>query len=289
MPRVLITGAGSGIGRACAERLASEGWQVVASGRREGPLHDLVATAANVIPLVMDVTDDASVRAGIEAAGPLDAVVNNAGVSVMGAVEAVPMEAWRRQFETNLFGVARVCQAALPTLRERRGRIVNIGSVAGRIASPFMGVYASSKHALEGMTDALRREVAAHGVPVVLVRPGFVNTPFGAQEQASLAAHAHPAYAAAQARFARWHREEGHAASPGPEVVAEVVARALTDARPRDRYAAPARARRLLAMRNALPTRLVDAMVARTIEGRAEMPGLFGSTRRASERHPGPD
>ena len=265
--RVLITGAGSGIGRACAERLASEGWQVVASGRREAPLHDLVAAAANVTPLVMDVTDEASVRAGVAAAGPLDAVVNNAGVSVMGAVEAVPIEEWRRQFETNLFGVARVCQATLPGLRERRGRIVNVGSVAGRIASPFMGVYASSKHALEGMTDALRREVAEQGVRVVLVRPGFVNTPFGAQEQESLAHHAHPAYAEAQARFARWHREEGHAASPGPAVVAEVVARALTDERPRDRYAAPARARRLLALRNTLPTRLVDRMVARTIGG----------------------
>ena len=267
MPRVLVTGAGSGIGRASAERMAAAGWDVVAAGRREGPLADLADAAPRVTPRVMDVTDEASVRAGIEAAGPLDAVVNNAGVSVMGAVEAVPLDEWRRQFETNLFGVAAVCQAALPGLRERRGRIVNVGSVAGRIASPFMGVYASSKHALEGLTDALRREVAEQGVRVVLIRPGFVNTPFGAQEQESLERHAHPAYEAAQARFARWHKEEGHAASPGPEVVAEAVHAALTEPAPRDRYAAPARARRLLLLRNTLPTRLVDKMVARTIGG----------------------
>ena len=268
MKRVLITGAGTGIGEACATYLADRGWGVVAAGRRKAPLDALAASAPNVAPLVLDVTDEASVRAGVEAAGPLDAVVNNAGISVMGPIEAVGLDEWRRQFETNVFGVATVSRHALPGLRARRGRIVNIGSVAGRIASPFMGVYASSKHAVEGLTDALRREVARHGVEVVLVRPGFVNTPFGEQEQASLARHEHPAYAEATARFRRWHKEAGHAASPGPQVVAEVVHRALTADSPRDRYAAPARARRLLALRNALPTAVVDGLVERTIRGR---------------------
>ena len=260
--RVLITGAGSGIGKACALRLAAEGCRVVAAGRRRGPLEEL---GGGIEPLAMDVTDEASVRDALAAAGPLDAVVNNAGVSVMGAIEAVPLDEWRRQFETNVFGMATVCREALPGLRERRGRIVNIGSVAGRLAAPFMGVYGASKHAVEGLTDALRREVQPMGVHVALVRPGFVDTPFAGQEHESLDRHRHPAYAKAQARFATWHKERGHAASPGPEVVAEVVWQALTDDPPKDRYAAPAKAKRLIAMRNALPTRVVDRMVRRTI------------------------
>ena len=265
MPRVLITGAGSGIGRACTQHLAVRGWEVVATGRRREPLDQLAAETPSVTPLSMDVTDEASVREALGNAGPLDAVVNNAGVSVMGPIEAVSLDEWRRQFETNVFGVATVCRHALPGLRERGGRIVNIGSVAGRIASPFMGVYASSKHAVEGLTDALRREVKPHGVRVILVRPGFVNTPFGTQEQESLKRHDHPAYAEALARFRRWHAEAGHAASPGPEVVAKAVRRALTERAPRDRYAAPAKARRLLLLRNALPTAVVDRLVERTI------------------------
>ena len=263
---VLVTGAGSGIGRACALMLAREGLHVTVAGRRLGPLEAVAAAAPNIDVAVMDVTDEASVGRAVVAATPVGAVVNNAGVSVMGALEAVPLDEWRRQFETNVFGVATVCRAVLPQMRQRgRGRIVNMGSVAGRLAAPFMGTYAASKHALEGLTDALRREVSGQGIEVVLVRPGFVDTPFGAQEQESLRAHRHDAYATAHDRFATWHREKGHAASPSPDIVAEAVLHALTDARPKDRYTAPPKARRQVAMRNLLPARLVDRMVARTI------------------------
>ena len=262
---VLVTGAGTGIGRACALMLAREGLHVTAAGRTRETLEEVASHAPNIDVAVLDVTDEASVERAVVAANPIGAVVNNAGVSVMGPLEGVPLEEWRRQFETNVFGVATVCRAVLPQMRQRRrGRIVNMGSVAGRLAAPFMGTYAASKHALEGMTDALRREVRGRGIDVVLVRPGFVDTGFGGQEQASLAQNRHEAYAEAHDRFARWHRESGHAASPSPDVVAEAVLRALTDTAPKDRYAAPPKARRQIAMRNLLPTRIVDRVVAKT-------------------------
>lgn len=263
---VLVTGAGSGIGRACALMLAREGLHVTVAGRTRATLDAVAACAANIDVAVMDVTDQASVERAVVAISPIGAVVNNAGVSVMGPLEGVSLDEWRRQFETNVFGVATVCRAVLPQMRQRgQGRIVNVGSVAGRLAAPFMGTYAASKHAVEGMTDALRREVQGYGIDVSLVRPGFVDTPFGEQEQASLAANAHPDYVEAGTKFARWHKDHGHAASPSPDVVAAAVLRALTDSAPADRYTAPAKAKRQIAMRNVLPTKLVDRMIARTI------------------------
>jgi NAD(P)-dependent dehydrogenase (short-subunit alcohol dehydrogenase family) len=264
--RVLITGAGSGIGRACALHLAGRGWTVLAAGRTPASLQAVAKEAeGKVLPLVLDVTDEASVAEAIGKAGAIDALVNNAGVSVMGPVEGVPLSEWRRQFEVNVYGAATMIRAVLPRMREAgRGRIVNMGSVTGRLVPPFMGAYGASKHALEGLTDALRREVSRFGIEVTLVRPGFVNTPFGDQEQESLRANAHPAYEGPLSRFTAWHEEEGHAASPSPVVVAQAVERALTDSPARSRYHAPARAGRLVALREALPARLVDRMIART-------------------------
>ena len=267
---VLVTGAGTGIGRACALMLAREGFEVVAAGRTRHTLDAVAAQSPLIRARVMDVTDEDDVARAVAAASPVGAVVNNAGVSVMGPLEGVPLAEWRRQFETNVFGAVTVCRAVLPQMRQRAqagratGRIVMMGSVAGRLAAPFMGAYAASKHAVEGITDALRREVSGRGVDVVLVRPGFVNTAFGEQEQESLEANAHEAYADARDRFARWHRERGHAASPSPDVVARAVLRALTDPRPRTRYDAPSRARRQIALREWLPDRVVDRMIART-------------------------
>ena len=268
---VLITGGGTGIGRACALLLAKEGLHVTVAGRTREALDEVAGLAPNIDAVVLDVTDEASVERAVARTSPIGAVVNNAGVSVMGPLEGVSLDEWRRQFETNVFGVATVCRAVLPQMRQRAretgagGRIVNMGSVAGRLAAPFMGTYAASKHAIEGMTDALRREVAGQGIDVVLVRPGFVDTGFGAQEQASLEANRHPDYADAHDRFAAWHRDHGHAASPSPDVVAAAVLRALTDTSPKDRYAAPPKAKRQIAMRNLLPAGVVDRMVARTI------------------------
>jgi NAD(P)-dependent dehydrogenase (short-subunit alcohol dehydrogenase family) len=196
----------------------------------------------------------------------VDHLVNNAGVAVMGAIEAVPLEEWRRQFEVNVFGVANMCRAVLPQMRQKgEGRIVMIGSVTGRLVPPFQGVYGASKHALEGLSDALRRELRPFGIEVSVVRSGFVNTDFGEQEQEQLKKHRLDDYGLWHDRFAKWHHERGHKAAPGPVVVARQVERALTDARPRTRYACPPPAKRFLRMRKYLPARVVDRIIERTI------------------------
>jgi NAD(P)-dependent dehydrogenase (short-subunit alcohol dehydrogenase family) len=265
--RILITGAGSGIGRACALYLADEGFHIVAAGRRREPLEALASERPGLIELVtMDVTDPASVEAAVAAASPIDHVVNNAGVAVMGAIEAVPLEEWRRQFEVNVFGVANVCRAVLPQMRQRgAGRIVQIGSVTGRLVPPYQGVYGSSKHALEGLTDALRREVSRFGIGVSLVRSGFVRTSFGDQEQESLKAHRLDAYAEGHDAYTRWHHDKGHKVAPDPVVVAREVEKAITAVSPKARYACPPSAKRFLLMRRLLPASLVDRLVWRTI------------------------
>lgn len=267
--RVLITGAGTGIGRACALYLADEGFHIISAGRREEPLIALEKDKPGaIIGVTMDVTDNASVEAAIAKISPVDHLVNNAGVSVMGPIEAIGTDEWRRQFEVNVFGVATVTRAVLPQMRQRgAGRIVNIGSVTGRVVPPFMGCYGASKHAVEGLTDALRREVAGQGIHVSLVRPGFVNTNFGEQEQESLKKHSHFAYDEALSRFAKWHHDSGHKVAPDPVVVAQAVEKALTDPKPKTRYACPAQARRFLFLRRILPDRMIDGMIARTIGG----------------------
>lgn len=264
--RVLITGAGTGIGRACALYLAEEGFHVIGVGRSREPLEALKEKRPNAVSIAtLDVTDPTSIEAVIPEISPIDHLVNNAGVSVMGPIEAISPDEWRRQFEVNVFGVANMVRAVLPQMRQRgEGRIVQIGSVTGRLVPPFMGCYGASKHALEGLTDALRREVAEHGIHVSLIRSGFVNTEFGDQEQASLERHRHPAYDARLGRFAAWHHEKGHKVAPDPVVVARAVERALTDTDPATRYACPPIARWQLFLRALLPAKTVDGIIART-------------------------
>jgi NADP-dependent 3-hydroxy acid dehydrogenase YdfG len=264
---VLITGAGSGIGRACALYLAEEGFHIVAAGRRLEPLEALAAEKPGLItPVSLDVTDPGSIERALPAISPVDHLVNNAGVAVMGEIEAVPLDEWRRQFEVNVFGVANMCRAVLPQMRQRRaGRIVNIGSVTGRLVPPFQGVYGASKHALEGLSDGLRRELRPFGIEVIVIRSSFVNTSFGNQEQKQLEQHKLPDYALWHDRYAAWHHNKGHKVAPDPVVVAQAVERALTDTQPKTRYACPPSAKRLLLMRHLLPARMVDRFVERTI------------------------
>ncbi len=267
---ILITGASSGIGEACAVHLAHKGFRVYAAARRVEKLRELEGLAGGrIAPLALDVTDDASVESVMariaEDGATLFGLVNNAGISVMGPIEETPLEEWRRQYETNVFGLVRVTQAVLPQMRAAgRGRIVNIGSVTGRIAMPFQGVYASSKHAIEGLTDALRREVEPHGLKVSLVRPGFINTPFGHQEQEQLQNHvdAGGPYADAVHKFKLWHAK-GHPTAPGPTVVAEAVHAALTAEHPHSRYTAPMSNVGALMLRNLAPSAVVDRILQR--------------------------
>jgi NAD(P)-dependent dehydrogenase (short-subunit alcohol dehydrogenase family) len=171
----LVTGASSGIGAVIAQRLASDGFRVFGASRKP---HD--SGGAGVERLVLDVTDDDSVRAAIDTvlsrAGRLDVVINNAGATLVGALEETSTDEARWLFETNFFGVHRVTRAALPHLRASRGHVVIIGSIAGFLPKPAEGFYSATKHALEGYADVLRLEVAPFGVRVALVEPGFVRT-----------------------------------------------------------------------------------------------------------------
>ena len=179
---VLITGCSSGIGHATAEHLAARGWTVYASARRTESIADLAERGCKT--LALDVTDEDSMRAAVaaveEAEGAVGALVNNAGYSQSGAVETLPLDRLRAQFETNVFGLVRMCQLVLPGMRRQGwGRIVNVSSMGGRLTFPGGGAYHGTKHAVEALSDALRFEVRGFGVDVVVIEPGLITTRFG--------------------------------------------------------------------------------------------------------------
>lgn len=185
---ILISGASTGIGRACAIDLARKGHRVWAGVRSPKSFDDLAKIKiANLEPVFLDVTEDASVEKALRELqkkdGVLHALVNNAGIAVGGPIEALPMEEWRRQFETNFFGVIRLTKACLPLIRETKGRIVNVSSISGRVASPFLSPYSTSKFALESFSDSLRREMRPLGVKVSVIEPGAINTPIWAKSR----------------------------------------------------------------------------------------------------------
>src|SRR5919204_2238367 len=179
---VLITGCSSGIGRATAERLAARGWKVYATARSPESIADLGERGCETQAL--DVTDEESMRSAVEAVeeseGAVGVLVNNAGYSQSGAIETVPMERIRAQFDTNVFGLIRMCQLVLPSMRRQGwGRIVNVSSMGGRLTFPGGGAYHATKHAVEAISDALRFEVRGFGVDVVVIEPGLIKTRFG--------------------------------------------------------------------------------------------------------------
>ena len=217
---VLITGCSTGIGRACAQRLARAGHTVYATARRVESIEDL--RPAGCRTLALDVTDEASMKAAVEAVeaeqGAVGALVNNAGYSQSGAVETVSLEDLRRQFETNVFGLVRMCQLVLPGMRARGdGRIVNVSSMGGNFTFPGGGAYHASKYAVEAISDALRFEVKGFGVGVSVIQPGAIRTEFAATAVAEIAGDDGP-YAAFNAEVGRTTKEayeKGPLASPG--------------------------------------------------------------------------
>ena len=251
---VVVTGATSGIGRATALRLAHDGWLVFA-GVRQVAAGDALAGEAGAIGAGtllragrIDVTDEASVAAAASEVGvilaeqglPLAGLVNNAGIAVAGPMEEVPLARLREVLEINVVGAVAATQAFLPLLRRGRGRIVNISSVSGRIASPFLGPYAASKFALEAVSDAFRVELAPWGVRVILIEPGPVATPIWDKGAAMVAADragigAESPYAPYLGRVRAAFRDGARRGIP-PEEIAEVIARALIASRPRARY-----------------------------------------------------
>ena len=265
---VLITGCSTGIGRATAERLARAGMIVYASARRPESIEDLKGAGCRT--LALDVTDEDSMRAAVEEVerteGAVGALVNNAGYSQSGAVETVALDDVRRQFETNVFGLLRMCQLVLPGMRrEGRGRIVNVSSMGGKLTFPGGGIYHATKHAVEALSDAMRFEVRGFDVDVVVIEPGLIRTRFGEAAVASVPREEEGPYgefnAAVAAATARVYDGPLGRLGAGPEAVAKVIERALTADRPRTRYKVTASARVLMAQRSLLPDRAWDAVV----------------------------
>jgi NAD(P)-dependent dehydrogenase (short-subunit alcohol dehydrogenase family) len=233
---VLVTGASSGIGRATAELLAARGFRVFGASRRP-PASPLAGLRDRW--LEVDVRDggavEAAVRALVSAAGALDAVVCGAGNSAFGSVEEVTVDQARAQFETNVIGTVTVLRATLPHLRHTRGRVVVVGSLAGRAPIPFQAHYSATKAALDALTLALRMETAPFGIGVSLVEPGDIRTPFNDNMDWGPGAGAPSPYAERRSACERVVRESLPKA-PGPEIVAATIYRALTARRPRVRY-----------------------------------------------------
>jgi NAD(P)-dependent dehydrogenase (short-subunit alcohol dehydrogenase family) len=272
MSVVLVTGCSSGIGRSTATRLAGTGHTVYASARKSADIADLEASGCRL--LTLDVTDDASMVAAVDAVeaehGAVDALVNNAGYSQSGPVEEVPIDDARRQFETNVYGVARLCQLVLPAMRERRsGRIVNLSSMGGRMTLPGGGWYHASKHAVEALSDALRFEVGPFGVQVVIIEPGVVVTEFGdtaiasAGESTDLGGPYDTMMAGIATTFAGAYAKPKRGSSITTDVVAAKIEKAITVKRPKPRYVVGAQARQILAARAVLPDRAWDGFLAK--------------------------
>ena len=275
---VVITGASTGIGAACALHLDKLGLRVFAGVRRQTDAEALKSKASSrLVAIALDVADSLSVStaasavAGAVGDAGLDGLVNNAGIVVTGPVEFLPLPELRRQLEINVVGQVAVTQAFLPLIRAARGRIVNMGSIAGRLATPFSSAYGASKFALEALTDALRLELAPWGISVSIIEPGAVATPIwekGMKNGAAMLAAAPPEalvlYAEALEAF---KRTSEHAAknAADPMDVARAVEHALTAAKPKTRYVVGRRARIGAAMALLVPDRMRDTMVAKAM------------------------
>lgn len=270
----LVTGASSGIGEAAAVALAEAGWTVVGAARRLERLESL--RMKGVTPHVVDVSDDDSMVTLVDDVvaehGRIDVLVNNAGYSVFGAVEDVPVEVARRQLEVNVLGLSRMSQLVLPHMRAAgAGRIINIASVAGHVSEPLGGWYHASKYAVEALSDAMRMELAPHGVRVAIIEPGAIRTEFGDIAADSLAEYSGSgAYAAQARRMARAHERMFGADAADVDVVVDAIVHAATARRPRSRYQVPASARAMVAATKVVPSPVMDAVMGR----------MFGTHRR---------
>lgn len=269
---VLVVGASSGIGRACATHLARSGYAVYATSRRApadlaASLREVVSSDARLQALTMDVDNDASVRAAVAAvlatASRIDAVVHCAGFGIGGAVEDTDDDEARRIVETNVLGALRVCRAVLPVLRDRRaGKLLIVSSIGGRIALPFQGLYSATKFALEGLCESLSMEARPHGVDVVLIEPGDFRTAFTDRRERSRRTNETSAYWSEFERVLRVvERDERGAATPEP--IARTVERILRARRPRLRYAIGPFPQRLAAqLKKLLPGRAFERILS---------------------------
>jgi NAD(P)-dependent dehydrogenase (short-subunit alcohol dehydrogenase family) len=267
-----VTGASAGIGEATARALLAAGYRVFAGARRLDRMAALAAAGATLLKL--DLTDDASIVAAAETikreAGRIDVLVNNAGYGSYGALEDVPLDEGRRQFEVNVFGLARLCQLVLPTMRaQKSGKIVNITSIGGKIWEPLGSWYHATKFAVEGLSDCLRVEVAPFGVDVIVIGPGAIRTEWaGIAREGLLQMSGGTAYGELAKRHARLlaTAETSSFASP-PDVVARTIVRAVSARHPKTRYATGGGARTILFLRKILPDRMFDRLIWRVTQG----------------------
>ncbi len=263
---VLVTGCSSGIGYATAEALLDRGWTVYATARKPESVSVLEAKGAKL--LALDVTDEDSMAQAVQsvtdAEGAVGVLINNAGYSQNGAIESVPMDEVRRQFETNVFGLIRMCQLALPGMREQRwGKIVNLSSMGGRLTFPGGGLYHATKYAVEAISDAMRFEVSGFGVDVILIEPGLITTNFGDTSVKGVPQ---------EGPYAEFNRKVAKATENaykgpmsklggGPETVAKTIANALEAKRPKARYPVTPSARLMIGQRRFTPDRVWDLMM----------------------------
>ncbi len=271
---VLVTGASTGIGEATVLHLKALGFDAVGAVRKDEDAERLEGQGVRTVRI--DVTDAGQIAAARDELGDvaLAGLVNNAGIAVAAPLEFLPVDRLRQQLEINLIGQAAVTQAFLPALRRAHGRIVNVSSIGGRVALPLVGAYNASKFGLEGLSDALRRELRPQGIDVILIEPGGVKTPIWrkGEELADQMLEDVPPEAerlygrlieAVRAGTQRIARETGSE----PREVAEVIGTALTASRPRTRYLVGSDAKLRARMAKVLPDRLMDRMIARALRG----------------------
>jgi len=267
---VVVTGASSGIGLACALRLAAAGWRVYGGVRAREDGEAL--RGRGIEPLELDVTNAEQIAGAAEVVGGrLDGLVDNAGIAIAAPLELVPLDELRRQLEVNVVGQVAVTQAFLPALRRSRGRVVLMGSIGGRSALPFLGPYAASKHALEAVADSLRVELRPWGISVSIIEPASINTSIwtkGAARadelRAALPGESEELYSSAIAKFRKLALARGPGADP--DEVAKSVEHALTARRPRARYLV-GRDAHIRAWIERLPTRARDRLLAKLLKG----------------------
>lgn len=276
---VLITGGTDGLGRAATELLASRGYRVFAGGRNADRRAALDKFAREkklpIETLELDVCSDASANSAVSEierrAGPVDILINNAGIAFGAVMEEITLDDLRKQFETNFFGVVRVTQRVLPEMRNRRrGRIINMSSVSGKVAMPVMGPYTASKHALEGMSDSLRLELYPFGVHVVLIEPGYIHTNINTNAAELSSAYAKgaesSAYKGVYQRFRGAWDKIRNASRYMPEDCARVILRAVEDTPPRTRYVVTRRAKRAIFFKRVLSDRAFDRTLQKQLD-----------------------
>lgn len=268
----LVTGASSGIGEATVERLLAQGFIVYAGARRVDRMAGIEQRGAHTLSL--DVTDDQSMTDAVgqilTERNRIDVLVNNAGYGSYGSVEEVPLEEARRQFEVNVFGLARLTQLVLPAMRERKsGRIINVSSIAGRIYEPLGAWYHATKFAVEGLSDSLRLEVAPFGIDVTIIQPGPIRTEWNtiARESMTAISGEGPYAGIARRMRATYEKIDGGRTAGTPEQVAEAIVRAATARRPKTREAVPASAKTIVTARRLLSDRAMDHVTRRILMG----------------------